>query len=226
MKKQGIIFDFNGTMFYDSKIQEKSWKTFLYKKIGREITNEEFQKYVHGCHAEVSFSYFLKNRLSKEEIDQLAEEKEVVYRKLCLSDKQHYRLADGLVEFLDYLKKQQIPFTIATASGLNNLKFFFQNLDLGKWFNIEQVVYDNGLIPSKPEPEIYKKAAQNIGVLPSDCIVFEDAMSGIEAAHRAGVSKIIGVASTLSKEQLQQIAGISMVIEDYIDAKNLINSME
>ncbi|WP_273327691.1 HAD family hydrolase [Vallitalea guaymasensis] len=226
MKTQGIIFDFNGTMFYDGKIQEESWKTFLYKKIGREITNEEFHKYVHGCHAEVSFSYFLKNRLSKEEIDQLAEEKEVVYRKLCLLDKQQYRLADGLVEFLDYLKKQQIPFTIATASGLNNLKFFFENLNLGKWFNIEQVVYDNGLIPSKPEPDIYIKAAQNIGVSPGDCIVFEDAISGIEAANRAGVSKIIGVASSLSKEQLQQIPDISMVIEDYRDVKNLINFIE
>jgi HAD superfamily hydrolase (TIGR01509 family) len=213
-------------MFYDGKIQEESWKTYLYRKIGREIADEEFQKYVHGCHAEVSFTYFLKKQLSREEIDQLAEEKEVVYRQLCLSDKQHYRLADGLVEFLDYLKKKQIPFTIATASGLNNLKFFFENLDLGKWFEMEQVVYDNGLIPSKPEPTIYKKAAQNIGILPCQCIVFEDAKSGIEAARRAGVSKIIGVASTLSKEQLQQIPDISMVIEDYKDTKKLINFIE
>ncbi|GMQ62130.1 HAD family hydrolase [Vallitalea maricola] len=59
--------------------------------------------------------------------------------------------------------------------------------------------------------------------MPGNCIVFEDAMSGIEAAHRAGVSNIIGVASTLSKEQLQQIPDISMVIEDYKDVKNLIN---
>ncbi|WP_378954276.1 HAD family hydrolase [Pelosinus sp. sgz500959] len=223
MKKQGIIFDFNGTMFYDGKIQEESWKIFLCEKIGREIADEEFQNYVHGCHAEVSFTYFLKKQLSREEVDQLIEEKERIYRQLCLADRQHYRLADGLVEFLDYLQTTKIPFTIATASGLNNLNFFFQYLELGNWFKREQVVYDNGLIPSKPDPTIYNKAAQNIGVLPQQCIVFEDARSGIESARQAGVNKIIGVASTLSKKQLQQIPDISVVIEDYKDVKNLIN---
>lgn len=115
-----------------------------------------------------------------------------------------------------------MPFTIATASGLNNLKFFFKYFELEKWFDFDQVVYDDGTIPSKPEPLIYEKAAQNIGVSTCHCMVFEDAKSGIEAARRAGVHKIIGVASMLSKEQLQQIPNLFTVIEDYKNANNLI----
>lgn len=60
----------------------------------------------------------------------------------------------------------------------------------------------DGTIPGKPEPDIYRKAAENISTNIEECAVFEDAKSGIEAARRAGAGRIIGVASMLEEERL------------------------
>lgn len=222
MKIKGVLFDFNGTMFYDGEIQETSWRTYLQRKIGREVTEDEFQEYVHGRNADITLPYFLGKELSKKEIEELAEEKEIAYRELCLADKNKFKLASGLIEFLDYLKESKIPFTIATASGLNNVKFFFEHLGLAKWFDMQNVVYDDGTIPGKPEPEIYIRAANKIGIPINECMVFEDSKSGIISAHRAGAYKIVGVASMSNKEDMLKIGGLDEIIGDYKNAINLL----
>lgn len=219
---KGILFDFNGTMFYDGQIQETSWRSYLKSKIGREVTEKEFQEYVHGRNADDTLQYFLNRKLSKTEIEQIAEEKEVTYRELCLKDKDRFKLAEGLEEFLDYLKKNNIPCTIATASGIKNVRFFFEHLNLAKWFDINKVVYDDGTIKGKPEPEIYLRAAEKIKIPIKECMVFEDAKSGIIAADRAGACKVIGVCSSICKKDMSGINGVDKIIENYIDAKQLL----
>ena len=59
MKIKGILFDFNGTMLFDSALQEDVWKKFLRGKIGREITNEEIHKYIRGGNNKTDFHTFL-----------------------------------------------------------------------------------------------------------------------------------------------------------------------
>ena len=88
----GILFDFNGTMFFDELFQEESWKQFLMEKTGRTVTDQEFRDYVHGRNADFSLPYFLGRPLSRAEIESLEEEKEAIYRKLCL-DSTAFRLA-------------------------------------------------------------------------------------------------------------------------------------
>jgi HAD superfamily hydrolase (TIGR01509 family) len=217
---KGVIFDFNGTMFFDSDIQESAWRIFLRNKTGKEITDIEFQEYVHGRNAEVSLSYFLGKTLNKCQIESLAEEKEVVYRELCLSDKSRFKLTNGLPKFLEVLKQDNIPCTIATASGFNNVKFFFEHLNLDKWFDFTDIVYDDGTFLGKPEPDIFIKASQKINIPPADCIVFEDAKSGITAAKRAGIGRIIGI--SLSQNQFQKIEGLHCIVEDFSNAHTFI----
>lgn len=217
---RGIIFDFNGTMLFDEKFQTISWRTFLQDKTGRSITDREFQEYIHGRNAEAIFSYFLSKTPTREETLALEEEKERIYRALCL-ESQEFHLAAGLPEFLDALVKNHIPLTIATASGSNNVKFFFRHLHLDRWFPFDKVVYNDGMMRGKPEPDIFLKAANNIGVNRENCIVFEDSKSGIEAAKRASVSKIIGVASTQSSKELQE-SGVTDIIQDYSDLNKLL----
>lgn len=96
MNIKGVLFDFNGTMFYDGELQEASWRAFLKMKIGRDVTDEEFQEYVHGINADITFLYFFEREMTKEEVDELTEDKEKVYRNLCLADKNKFKLARGL----------------------------------------------------------------------------------------------------------------------------------
>ena len=89
MKIKGILFDFNGTMLFDSTLQEDVWKKFLRHKIGREITNEEIHKYIHGGNNKTVLSYFFNRVLSDGEVEELEEEKESMYRNMCLKDEKN-----------------------------------------------------------------------------------------------------------------------------------------
>lgn len=225
MDTKGILFDFNGTMFYDEVFQNASWKTFLESKLKRAVTDEEMQNYVHGRNAEATFAYFFQREVSRDETAALEEEKEVIYRSLCLANPEKFHLAEGLPQFLDELKKQSIPFTIATASGFPNVKFFFEHFPLARWFDPDKVICNDGTFPGKPEPDIYLKAAEKIGIDIHKCVVFEDARSGITAAYRAGAKKVIGVASMLDAEELLSIDGVSSAIRDYQDLPDLLQKI-
>jgi HAD superfamily hydrolase (TIGR01509 family) len=221
-KMRGIIFDFNGTMLFDAALQEKAWRLFLDEKIGREPTDAEFQMYVHGRNADVSVPYFMNKTLTRGEIDALSEEKEQIYRQLCLEQPEAFHLAEGLTDFLDLLAANGWPVTIATATAWNNVKFYFKHLALDRWFDINKVAYNDGTVKGKPEPDLYLRAARNIGILPEHCMVFEDAVAGLEAAKRAGSGRIVGVASMLDAKQLYVIGGVYSVIPDYRTAAALL----
>ena len=171
------------------------WKKFLKSKIGREIINEEIHKYIHGGNNKTVLSYFFNRDFSDGEVEELGEEKESMYRDMCLKDTEMFKLAKGLPDFLDKLKEAGIPITIATGAPLSNVKFYFEHLNLGKWFDINKIVYTDGSFKGKPEPDIFLKAAKNINVNIEDCAIFEDAIFGIEAAKRANAAKIIAVSS-------------------------------
>lgn len=153
------IFDFNGTMLFDSNIQNNSWKSYLESKIKRPIHEDEFQKYVHGKNIIDTFKYFLNTEYSPEEALAIGEEKEAIYRRMCL-ESPDFKLALGLVDFLDYLKEKGIERNIATASAFPNVKFFFDHIDLDDWFDINAVAYNDGIIPGKPDPSIFLLAAK------------------------------------------------------------------
>ena len=190
---KGIIFDFNGTLFWDSEIQENAWKTFGTKLSGRNITDEEFNTYFHGRTNKDNLEYLTERVLTDKEVNELAQQKESIYRDLCKSDLNKFKLAPGVERYLDYLKENNIPFTIATASEINNVNFFIKEFQLDKWFDIIKIVYDDGTFRGKPEPDIYLKASEALNIQPDNCIVFEDALSGVQSAQRAGVKEIIAV---------------------------------
>ena len=190
---KGIIFDFNGTLFWDSEIQENAWKTFGTKLSGRNITDEEFNTYFHGRTNKDTLEYLTERVLTDKEVNELAQQKESIYRDLCKSDLNKFKLAPGVERYLDYLKENNIPFTIATVSEINNVNFFIKEFQLDKWFDIIKIVYDDGTFRGKPEPDIYLKASEALNIQPDNCIVFEDALSGVQSAQRAGVKEIIAV---------------------------------
>lgn len=187
----GIVFDFNGTIFWDTEIHNEAWDIFFESHNIKMSDAEKFHT-MHGKNnKDILISLFPKT--NNNDVDRLSLEKELIYQELCL--KTEMSLAPGLKDFLLFLKERNIPFTIATASGKENQDFYFKYLDLSKWFDINKVVYNNGQIKSKPDPEIYLKAMQQIGKKPEDTIIFEDAIAGLEGARNAKAGKIIIVDS-------------------------------
>ena len=215
MKYKGIIFDFNGTLLFDSEKHLEAWREYSRQLRGTAFTNEEMQAHMFGRTNEDIIAYAIGKKPSKELVIKLGLEKEAVYRDMCRKDRKNLKLAPHAEDFLDFLCENNIPHTIATMSGIENVEFYIEEFKLEKWFDIEKIVYDNGNIPGKPAPDIYLIAAKNLGLKPEECIVVEDALSGINAAANAGIGKIIAMASMEPVSFYQKISCVKDIITDF-----------
>lgn len=189
----GIIFDFNGTLFWDSKMHDKAWNEFAMKERGKGLTPEDLLLRVHGKINKDILSFVFDRELTAEEASRFSEEKEAMYREIVKSSKSKYRMAQGAEELLDQLLCLKIPFTIATSSEKSNVDFYYEYLDLKRWFDYEKIVYENGQMKPKPNPEIFLIAAQKIGVPIEECIILEDSYTGIKAGRSSGAEKVLFV---------------------------------
>ena len=212
---KGIIFDFNGTLYWDSQLHYDAWREFSKIIRGVEFTDEEMRDKMFGHTNEDIIEYAIGKKPSKEMVEKYGKEKESVYRKRCLLDKENFKLAPGAIEFLNYLKSENIPMTIATMSEWDNVEFYIKEFNLEKWFDLDKIVYSDGTIPGKPAPDIFKIAAEKIGLAPKDCVVVEDAIAGIKSAQGAGIGKIIAIASLEPIEFYESIEGIDGIIKNF-----------
>lgn len=221
---KGIIFDFNGTLFFDSEKHLEAWREFS-KRVRKEaFTDDEMREYMFGRTNEDILAYLLGRKPEPELVEKLGKEKEAVYREMCRKDYENTVLAPGAVEFLDFLKENNIPMTIATMSEKDNVDFYIEEFQLSRWFDIDKIVYADGTLPGKPAPDIYIKAAKILNIEPQDCIVVEDAVSGIEAARGAGIGKIIAIASMESENLYKNIPAVSQIIKNFDEIdRNIFN---
>lgn len=212
---KGIVFDFNGVLLWDGHLQEAAWKSYAKKLRNEEFTGEEMKHHMHGVPNSGVLEYLLGHTLTEKELAEHSAAKEREYRQMCLDNPDEFKLSPGARDYLDHLKANKVPRTIATASGLDILKFSFEHLELAHWFNFENVAYDDGTIRGKPEPDIYLKAARNIQLDPAACAVIEDAHSGITAAYRAGIGHIIALGPKENHAELAALEGVKQTIVDF-----------
>ena len=212
---QGIIFDFNGTLFFDSHLHYEAWRIYSKKLRGYEFTDDEMREKMFGRTNADIIEYAIQRKPEKELVERLAKEKEALYREQCLKDRKNLVLAPGAENFLNFLKEYNIPRTIATMYEWDNVAFYIKEFKLEKWFDLDKIVYSNGKIKGKPAPDIYEIAAKNIGLEPKNCIVVEDAISGIKAAESAQIGMIIAIASVESDSLYKNISCVKQIIHNF-----------
>ncbi len=212
MRSRGIIFDFNGVLFSDSDLQEKAWQVMAQRLRGREMTAGEFALHMHGRANAYVLGYLAGRAVTGVELAQLIEAKESLFRDLCLKTPGRLVLSAGAPELLEWLAAGGVPRTIATSSGISNVEFFIGQLHLDRWFELAKLVYDDGVRPGKPAPDMYLAAAANIGLDPGGCVVVEDAVSGVMAAQAAKIGCIVGIAASADHARLLTSEGAAVVI--------------
>lgn len=214
--EKAVIFDFNGTMFFDEDKHVTSWKVFAKERFGFDLQDSDFIDHVHGhSNYEILF-YIAKKTFTGAEVLELAREKETFYQRLCEEDEGNLHLVDGLTSLLDTLKKDHIRLAIATASMKPNVDWYIKTFDLHRWFDDRAIVYDDGtLTKGKPDPMIYNRAIERLGVRKEDCVVFEDALSGALSAKRAGVGLLIEVDDPKRKDKPDLANIVDGVIPDF-----------
>ncbi len=216
---KAVIFDFNGTLLFDTPKHAEAWDLFARKYAGRELTFAEYRDELAGKDNRSTIEYFLGREVTMEEYRKLSHEKEDFYLQLCEEDKE-FTLAPGVAAYLDLLKEKQIPFMIATSAEVRNVDFYYRRFALDRWFDRERdIICADGTMPSKPHPAIYKKAMERLGVEPAQCRVYEDLATGIASAHAAGAGEIIAVASAALPEKLEQLSGVTYAISDFTDER-------
>ncbi len=216
--QKAVIFDFNGTMFFDEEKHVLSWRDFAMEKYGRFITDEEFPKYVHGFNNKAILEWLSQKELSEQEVEILSTEKELLYQKICIQDEEHLHLVEGLTSFLSLLKEKGIKLAIATASRKPNVDWYIKTFHLLDYFKKENIIYDDGtLTKGKPDPMIYLRAMEKLQVEPENVVIFEDSISGIRSAVKSRAEYVIGIRPEKDIEKIRNEEGLSFIIHDYLN---------
>lgn len=204
MNSFAVIFDMDGVIVDTNPYHKISLKQFC-EKYGYRLNEEDLISKIYGR----TNNEWIRNifgPLPKEKILELGEEKEAMFRALY---KDVIKPLSGLDSFLKELENRSIPKAIGTSAPRSNVDFVLEHTHLRKYFTtiLDQSDVEHG----KPNPEIYLKVAERLGFPPQQCIVFEDSLSGVESAQRAG-AKVVGVTTTHSHEEL---AHTDLVIADF-----------
>lgn len=214
MSFQGMIFDFNGVLWWDDQLQVQAWRQFAEKQFGISLTYEMLEVEVFGRNNRHTLEFLAGKVLDPQQVAQLSRQKEILYRSLCLSQGADFRLSPGAEDLLDVLKENNIPRTIATASGRENLLFFIDHLQLERWFDPALIIYDDGVIPGKPSPGIYLRAAEKLRLNPEECVVIEDSVSGIRSAQSAGIGLIITLQPAGAQPRQSKLTRDTLVVDN------------
>lgn len=192
---KAAIFDMDGVIVDNHNYHVKAWADFC--KNHRIPFNEQtFRIKYFGKSNRDILPDLTNSKLSQFAIDELAEEKELIYRNIYRDD---IKPVSGLKTLIAKLRKQGIKTAVATSAPTSNLNFVLDQLCIRDMFD---TVVDSSMVKEcKPDPEIYLKASELIGITPKECIVFEDSISGIQSAHNAGM-EVIALITTHKAEEL------------------------
>ncbi len=178
-------------MLFDTPLQLEAWNSLLEETQGRRVPEEEFLQSANGRTSRETVEYFWGEDVTPQQVSELIQCKRRRYRELCMEHPEIFHLAEGLPEVLDLLMENGVPFTIATSSGPDSVDFYFEHLGLARWFDRDAIICSDRKFPGKPAPDIYRIAAQQLGMEPERCIVVEDAAAGAQAARSAGIGRIV-----------------------------------
>jgi beta-phosphoglucomutase family hydrolase len=185
MKKHtALIFDMDGTLVHNMPIHNQAWKDTL-AEAGVQIDVDEFHRATVGKKSYEIMRLMLGPERSEAELLSWGERKENLYRERFSALRAPL---PGLLPLLEQAQALGIPLAVASAAPPENLSFILDELDLRRFFNV--VVGGHNIQNGKPDPEIFLLSAQMMGVEPSACLVFEDALAGVEAARRAGMDAV------------------------------------
>jgi beta-phosphoglucomutase len=207
----GLIFDLNGTMINDMEFHIRAWTEILNQDLNAGLSHNQIKSQMYGKNSELLVRVFGEERFSKDEMNYWSVEKEKRYQEAY---RPHVRLISGLEEFLMKANERNIPMAIGSAAIPFNIDFILDQLDIGKYFMAVVSADDVGI--SKPNPETFLKAAQLINRQPGDCLVFEDAPKGVEAASEAGMPCVV-LTTMHTREEFPIRDQVVAFIKDYTD---------
>lgn len=197
---KGIIFDLDGVIIHTDEMHYQAWKEVA-DRIGVEF-NRQLNNRLRGVSRMESLDIILENAhvaLSETEKQLLADEKNTIYRQL-LSTLREEDVSEDVRSTLEKLREHNIKLAIGSSS--KNAGYILEQVKLNNFF--DAVSDGNNISKSKPDPEVFQKAAEYVMLTPEECAVIEDAYAGIDAANSGGFFSVgIGDAAGYEKADMK-----------------------
>lgn len=214
MEKEGIIFDLDGVIVDTAKYHYLAWKK-LANELGFEFTqeqNELFKGVSRKCCLEILLDIGNIDA-SQSQFDQWMIEKNEDYlsyiEKMDASE-----ILPDVPRVLKYFNERNVPMALGSAS--KNAKPILEKVGLLSYF--DSIVDGNNVTKAKPDPEVFLIASKNLGVVANKCVVFEDAVAGIQAANLADMTSIgIGDPKTL-REANYNFTDFREISNEFLDS--------
>ena len=210
-RTKAVLFDYNGTLFFDSDINRIAWKQTMDEMSGGTLDFDSVYasvKAARNCFLVNNIFEAMDRQPSEEEVDYWVRRKETHYYQPYCLDHGRNQMSPGSEELLNYLKENGYPVNLCTASIKENVDFYFDLLNLERWFDMDKVAYDDGTFYDKTT--MYRACAERVGADIKDCIVIEDTMASIRQAINAGAERIIAI----RKEDTVKLDEIIQIVDD------------
>jgi beta-phosphoglucomutase len=200
------IFDMDGTLIDNTPYHFKSWQA-LFKKYGKgELSKQTYYTQISGVPIMDTLKALFGNDHDENGLKELLKEKEEFYRKEYAP---YLTAINGLENFLKELKSDGVKMAMATSATVEDIDFILNKIPIRADFDV--IVNSSMVNKPKPYPDIFLKAAEELNIAPSRCIVFEDSLAGIKAANSAGM-KVVAITTGHKAADLHPV---NLVINDY-----------
>lgn len=204
---EGMIFDMDGVLVDSHPVHRNAWRKFL-GTVGKQVSDEELNFILEGRRREEILCHFLG-----ELPEAIAAEYGRVKEKFFQKNFKQIQLIPGVLSFLDSVETAGLGIGLATSASGFRTRETLKRLNLEDKF--DALVTGDDVPTGKPDPTIYRIAAERMRMAPQKLLALEDAPCGVQAARAAGMF-CIGVASNGRADELRR-AGAQNIITDFVD---------
>jgi beta-phosphoglucomutase family hydrolase len=177
---EAVLWDMDGVIADTADYHYGAWRD-VFGERGVAFSKADFMRHFGQRHDTI-IKFALGDKLTPEEIDAIAEKKQVLYRERV---SKNVVPLPGAIELINLLNKNGIKIAIATSAVPKNIDVILKGLGIQDSFRT--IAFGTEVAEGKPSPQIFQLAASRLGVRPADCVVIEDAIAGVAAARRAGM---------------------------------------
>lgn len=206
---KAALFDMDGTLVDNTPVHIRAFEIFCARYGVTDWQRKLSAAYGMG-NDDIMRLILPEEVIRRKGLQALSEEKEAIYRTIYAPEIHPLK---GLIGLLERLRAAGVRCAVGSSGCKANVDFVVEKCGLEPYF--EARISGDEVTRCKPDPEIYLTAAASLGVPPAQCIVFEDAVAGIESARRAGVGRIVALATTLARERLENQTDAELVVDDF-----------
>lgn len=205
---KAALFDMDGTLVDNTPAHIRAFELFC-ARYGITDWQQKLSK-VFGMGNDDILGLIMPEEVQRQGLQALADEKEAIYREIYAPE---IKPLEGLLELLERLRTAGIRCAVGSSGCKANVDFVVEKCGIGAYF--EARISGDMVSHCKPDPEIYLSAAAALATPLSECLIFEDAPAGFEAARRAGAGRIVALATTLPIDTLITEPRIDTIVPDY-----------